>query len=78
MRQNKAMRVTQARTEGQCQKDKARDRRSGGAEAEGQRESAFGEPSPCAGVPRGWKDCGAGAWLQPRERVARAEVPLCF
>lgn len=44
MRQNRA--VIDAHTEGQSQKDKARDRHSRGTKAEGRRERAFGELRP--------------------------------
>lgn len=71
MRQNRAAIVRQTTAEGQSQKDKARDRHSGGTEAEGRRERAFGELRPMS-----WS-AQEGLWcrrssLQPRGRVAPA------
>lgn len=60
------------------ERDKAGNRHSGGTEAEGWRERAFGELRPRSWSARGRKDCGGAAQArQPRGRAtgAGADVP---
>lgn len=76
MRRNRAVIVRQTHMDGKSQKDKARDRHSGGTEAERQRERTFGKLRSRVHSPSAQKECGGGTCEAAKGAVTGAKVPL--